>query len=290
VTLDTSRGLTTGERIVALHDRLELLGDLDPGLETDDVFAQLVEACAYRFGEDSQAIMTDPEVAARAHRLRQLCADGEYRLERHWARRILSAPDGGSELELFPYLDNYRRLVALELHTVSGLGIPRSSLRRVCVLGAGPLPLTALLMARELAARVDAVDLDPDASRLATAVLGHLPDPARSDPDRGGDGSVRVACADARDYAGVAEADVVVLAALVGLDSDSKREVVAAVARRMRPGGLLLARSAHRLRGLLYPPLAVEDLDACAGGLLRPLAEVHPLNDVVNSLVVAVRA
>lgn len=273
----TAAGALAG-RVLELHDELERLaagpGGLSPSGPVDAAFSELVGLCAAVPDAVTGAVLADPRVAAVRHRLRQLCAEGEYLLEAHWAGRIAAAGRPPAELDRFPYLANYRDLTALELHTVAGL---RPGRLRVCVLGSGPLPLTALLVARALGSAVDAVDLDARATRLAADVLRRLPDGHL----------VRTHRADARTFAGVARADVVLLAALVGLDTDAKRAVVAAVADRMRPGAVLAVRSAHRLRALLYPPVAPEDL--AAAGTLRPLVEVHPLTDVVNSVVVAVR-
>jgi nicotianamine synthase len=263
----------SGNRIVDLYGHLERLAlgpGLDPGGRVDEVFGELVERC---LSEDAETVLADPRVAALAPRLRALCAEGEYRLELSWARRVVAAPE---TLADFPYWANYRALTALELHTVAGLGAAPD---RVCVLGSGPLPLTALLAARVLGRPVDAVDLDPEASDLAGEVVRRLP---------GGE-LVRSHLADARDFAGVADADLVVLAALVGLDPAGKQAVIGAVARRMRSGSVLVVRSAYGPRTLLYPPVGPADLAAAGGGRLRLLAEVHPLHEVVNSLVVARR-
>ncbi len=266
------------DRIVALEQQLARLDDLEPGAETNRIFERLVDACAYRPGQDAGAVLADPRVGACAPRLRALCADGEFRLERHWAERILASRDPDGELASFPYLDNYRRLTALELHTLTGVGLDRGRLRRACVLGSGPLPLSALLMARELAVPVDAVDIDLEATDLAGAVALRVADGRR----------IRTYQADAAHHPGAADADLVLLAALVGADAAAKREVITAVARRMRPGAFLLIRSAHRLRTLLYPPVDPADVAGVEG--LTPLAEVHPLDDVVNSVIVAVRS
>jgi nicotianamine synthase len=49
---------------------------------------------------------------------------------------------------------------------------------------------------------------------------------------------------------------------------------------------MVLARSAHSLRALLYPVLDVAgDLDVLGG--LDPVAVLHPHTDVVNSVVLA---
>jgi len=120
------------------------------------------------------------------------------------------------------------------------------------------------------------VDLSVEATILAAAVVERM----AASPQ------LRVQHGDARDCPAVASADVVVLAALVGPSPREKLEVLAAVTQRMRPGAFLVVRSAHGLRTLLYPPLHLDDLDTA---VLEPLVEVHPLNEVVNSLLIARR-
>lgn len=50
----------------------------------------------------------------------------------------------------------------------------------------------------------------------------------------------------------------------------------------MAAGALVIARSAHGLRTLLYPHLPVSLL-----GGFRPLAAPRPYTDIVNSIVIA---
>jgi nicotianamine synthase len=47
--------------------------------------------------------------------------------------------------------------------------------------------------------------------------------------------------------------EVVFLAALVGTDTDTKIDILASLARKLKPGTLVVARSAHGLRSVLYP-------------------------------------
>lgn len=61
-------------------------------------------------------------------------------------------------------------------------------------------------------------------------------------------------CADAsRGTLDLGQFDVVYLAALVGTCCKAKLEIIANVVRVMRPGALLVLRTAHSLRSLLYP-------------------------------------
>jgi nicotianamine synthase len=47
--------------------------------------------------------------------------------------------------------------------------------------------------------------------------------------------------------------DVVFLAALVGADTDAKIDILESLARKLKPGTLIVARSAQGLRSVLYP-------------------------------------
>lgn len=262
------------DTIVALHEALQSL-PLEPGPRVDALFSSLVQACRHLPEQEVAPVLADPVVRALTANLRELCATGEYLLERFWAKRLLDAADPRAELARFPHLDNYQQLISLEAHALLGLGLDRSRTHQIAFLGSGPLPLSALLLAREFRAAIHAVDLSVEATILAAAVVERMAAAPR----------IRVQHGDARDCSAVASADVVVLAALVGPSPRDKLDVLEAVTQRMRPGAFLVVRSAHGLRTLLYPPLDLDDLD----DLLEPLLELHPLNEVVNSLLIARR-
>lgn len=256
--------------ILALHDALVAAPTLEPGPGTDALFTRLVGlAVAPRPGHVVDAVLADPELTGRLPDLRARCSAGEYALERAWARRVLAADDPAAALERFPYLQNYRDLTRIEYHAVAGHA-PLAP-RRALFVGAGPLPLSALLLARHGVA-VDAVDVDAEAVALGDAVARALGD------------DVTVREGDVLDLDDLADYDLVCVAALVGLDPDAKTTALAHVRAQMRPGATVLARSAHSLRGLLYPVLDVAD-DGLGG--LEPLAVLHPHTDVVNSVVLA---
>jgi len=266
--------------ILALHDALAAEPSLEPGPRTDALFTALVAlAVAPRAPQEVDAVLADPRLTERLPDLRARCATGEYALERAWAHRVLAADDPHAALEAFPYLQNYRDLTRIEYHAVAGHA-PRAP-RRALFVGSGPLPLSALLLARH-GVQVDAVDIDPEAVELGGRLAAALGD------------DVRVAAGDVLDLGDLAEYDLaeydladydlVCVAALVGLDPGEKAAALAHVRARMRPGALVLARSAHSLRGLLYPVLEVAGGDL---GGLDPVAVLHPHTDVVNSVVLA---
>lgn len=90
---------------------------------------------------------------------------------------------------------------------------------------------------------------------------------------------------DATTLTSLSNFNIVFLAALVGLDTTAKVSIIKAVVSRMRPGALLVTRSAVGLRGLLYPVLEFEELEQGGVGL-EMVVEVRPWNWIVNSTLV----
>jgi nicotianamine synthase len=260
-------------RIRDLHEALLARPHLVPEPATNELFGALVSlAIDPAAARDADAVLGDPAVERLLPSLRRLCAEGEFELERSWARRIVDHPDPRAELARFPYHRNYGDLTRLEHHAVAGL--TSSPVRRVLFIGSGPLPLTSLLLAERHGCEVDNLDREPDAVALGAGLAAAL---GRTGLRfRTGD------VLDGRDGYDWDDYDLVYLAALAGLDPETKHQLLDHLGRRLRPGTLVLARSAHALRGLLYPVLDPDDLPG-----LRTLAVVHPYTEVVNSVVVA---
>ncbi|WP_158220551.1 nicotianamine synthase family protein [Kineosporia sp. A_224] len=277
-----ARGLAgaLADRVVSVHDRLVALDGLAPSPLVDGLFADLVRTCLTAEPRATAAVLADDRVRALRHRLVDLCARGETQLEATWAARVLAAGDPAAEVGRFPYLANYEALTRLEVHALAAAGHAPGGPHRVCFVGGGPLPLSALLLHRTTSAHVRVVDHDPTAVDLANQVLGAL---------GAGDG-VRCVPADAASGAGLAAAaegcDLVVVAALVGLTREGKRQVLGTLAGVLAPGTWVLLRSADGLRTLLYPAVDVGDVSRCG---FVPELLVHPLGEVVNSVLVARR-
>ncbi|PSL01547.1 nicotianamine synthase [Haloactinopolyspora alba] len=259
---------TVRTELLSLHRELESLPDLRPGQVADDVFGRLVRLVLSVPHELAPAVLDDETVRAAGPRLRELCSRGESELERAWSERIATARSPRDELARFPYADNYRRLSRMEIGMLaSAVG---SRVRSLAFVGAGPLPLSALHLAGELDVAVDLVDHDPEALEAGARVAGAL--------GFGGLGRVRADAADVD----LGRYDVVVLAALVGGDAAGKARVLRRMAGSAKPGAVVLARSARGLRQVLYPAVDVDALDG-----YELLSVVHPVNDVINSAVLA---
>ncbi|KAI4283587.1 MAG: hypothetical protein L6R38_002071 [Xanthoria sp. 2 TBL-2021] len=249
---DPVTSLVTG--ILACYVQLSQLPTLRPSSKVNGIFEDLVHLCCVTSDEDiAEKVLTHPKIINIVTPLRCLCSIGEYQLEAHWTERILGC---GCQKEAsvmflnFPYYDNYLDLVRMELNALAS--VTRSGRpRKFAVLGSGPLPMTALsIVSQSMKTNGDAVvvhnvDRDPWAITKSSALcrrLGYRLD------------QVSFQCVEVEDQTlDLHGFDVVYLAGLVGTTSEQKQSVVAQVAKQMSPGAMLLLRSAHRMRSLLYP-------------------------------------
>ena len=255
-------------RIEAAHALLASRADLSPCPDVDAAFGGLVEiarACAPRTAR--RLVMAEAERRVGLAALHRLCAEGEYQLERFWGDRVRHAADPLAELRRFPYWGNYRKLARLE---VAALRKAMPGLQSLLFVGAGPLPLTGYMMATAHRLHVTNLDVEKEATACATHWM----------VDRLGLRNVECLHRDAQAYTAYDAHDAVALAALVGLTGAEKRAIVAHIHRHMRPGQLLMVRSVHGLRGLLYPEVA----PAMEG--FRLVRQIHPRGEVVNSVLI----
>lgn len=217
-------------------------GSLAPTAEVDALFKEL------------RALATQPQTVDETTRmladlqdvmgeLYSLNAEAGFELEKYWGERIQKAADPKAELQQFPLWDNYIRLTGLD---VVAMRRELPDMKRVLFVGAGPLPLTAYIMATEYGLDVTNLDIDGDATCCATAWMERLL----------ASGPLPCVHMDVMDFTGFAEYDAVVLAAMVGLDTASKQRVLTHLHSHLRADQLLLVRCGS----LLYPQLTAQDM------------------------------
>ena len=158
----------------------------------------------------------------------------------------------------FPYYENYVDLTRMELSAITAIN--PTAPQRVAFIGSGPLPLTSLCMCAalkrikeqpaldmKLPLESTIVNIDNNVNAISQSAalckrLGHRAH---------GMGFV---CQDAESLeCELSSCDVVFLAALVGATQSEKEIALASIVDRMRAGSLLVIRTAHSLRTLLYP-------------------------------------
>ena len=250
---------------------LEQVPSLAPGAIVNGLFNRLVALTAENASECvGDKLLDDLHDSGLLARVRGLCSRGESELEAHWAQRLAQAADVETALGSFPYMVEYEALAAQE---VKMLRQELPQVQKVLFVGSGPLPLSALLMARA-GLQVEMADYDAAAHACAQSWLRRC------------EGAERLRClhGDVAEMTDFGRYDAVVLAALVGQNDADKRQFLAHLAAHMRPGQVLLARSATKLRRVLYCEVAPEMFTE-----FEVRQVWHPDGECVNSVVCARR-
>ncbi|KAF2644552.1 Nicotianamine synthase [Massarina eburnea CBS 473.64] len=278
-----------------IYEELSCLDNVSPGERVNGLLTRLVGLCVQPYGSEFEACFLAIEgVQELCASLQSICARAEGELESYWARRILEGSQASIEkdsdprnlLNQFPYYTNYIDLSRLEtsllrafLPSSTTLGI---SPLNIAFIGSGPLPLTSFCLLDIIPnAKIYNIDRDEPALKISSELSETV----------GFGKSMKFACEDVS-VDGVdktksvewEEMDVVFLAALVGMDTATKLGILESLARKLRPGTLVAARSARGLRTVLYPVLELSDDLSRLG--YDVLAELHPHTDVVNSIIV----
>lgn len=200
---------------------------------------------------EAARVLADHRIAAIRDALVQRLALAEGAMERHWARSFrqrvrLTAADFGS----FTYWDCYCHLVDAELSSL----VPHLNLdaaESIAFVGAGPLPLSAIIMHLRTGLRVTCIDVEAEACNFARELCGKA----------GLMGiEVRCACGAHHDYA---LNPVVVIASLVPDKAQVMRRIGAT-----RQAAVVALRSVEGLCTLLYDPVDEMALEALGCGYL----------------------
>ncbi|KAH8550284.1 Nicotianamine synthase [Umbelopsis sp. PMI_123] len=269
------------KEIEGIYTELSRIPSLKPGATTNKLFSKLVGLCIKQYNAETVCdVLEHPHIIQLTKHLRDICSTGEYLLECQWSQQIINEAHtytGNQEelLKKFVYYDNYQELTKLELHAMLGCGVvPRS----VVFVGSGPMPLSSILLADMCSdtSIIRNLDVDKDAIGIASELVSVI----------GKEKRIENLLCDGMDYTGFGEADVIFLAALVGCDHQQKMKFLKRIFDQCKPGTAVMVRSAHSLRGLLYPVIEPEDLVKC--GFLVDI-ELHPHNQVVNSVILARR-
>lgn len=209
--------------------------------------------------------MNHPRIRPILPSLRRVSSESECCLEAYWNSHIVARAQDPKEalklLKSFPYFQNYIELARLELYSLYAVEPALPS--RIAFLGSGPLPLTSMCLLRSLRDGIisqapplmdedeekegpTVVNVDHDATALASSTILCEKLGAWTQ-------GMIFQCSDASSALDLGVFDVVFLAALVGVTQQAKEEIIISVARRMRPGALMVVRSAFGLRTVLYP-------------------------------------
>ncbi|OAD68340.1 hypothetical protein PHYBLDRAFT_100442, partial [Phycomyces blakesleeanus NRRL 1555(-)] len=267
------------QEIEEIYYKLSKMTSLHPVAPVNDLFTRLVHIATFTYNPSIvNLILLCPIIERLLNPLRILCSTAEYHLEMQWSKELglYQANETVTPemiLSRFIYYDNYDALTCLELGALHGVG---GIMAHIVFVGSGPLPLSSILMARKShnIRRIDNIDMSHSATTAATELTNKL----------GMQDRLKHYTIEAKDYDGYEKADVIILAALVGESHEDKMEFLKFISKQMKPGALILTRSAHSLRKLLYVPIEPFHVNSCG---LQTLVVSHPQNEIVNSILIA---
>jgi hypothetical protein len=234
-------------RVLEAHETLHGQADLSPrNPKVNAALSALVhgimEGCPPGEVKD---VLDDPAVRAIRGELVAKLAIAEGEMERCWGELFCArAHMPVADFRDFIYWDCYRHLVENELRTLPHRLRPATG-QSIAFVGAGPLPLSAIIMQARTGLRMTCIDVDPRACSLAQALC-----------HKAGLADIDVICARGESY-DYRNCPVVFIASLV---RDKGR--VVARARETRLRALVALRSAEGLCTLLYDPVDENQLEA----------------------------
>lgn len=257
-------------RVMQLYASISKLESLRPSKQVNTLFTQLVNLCILPCSIDVRDL--PEELQVKRESLISLCGEAEGLLELEFSTFLAKSPKAISNLNLFPYYNNYLKLAKLEHDILVRNGVLKP--KKVAFVGSGPLPLTSLVFAMNhlKSTHFDNYDFDEKANTLARQIVA-------SDVEL--EKRMKFVTKDVMEVREkLGEYDFIFLAALVGMNKEEKVKVLEHVRKYMKEGGILLVRSVKGPRAFLYPVVEEHELVG-----FEILDIFHPTDEVVNSVI-----
>ncbi|WP_211830694.1 nicotianamine synthase family protein [Kistimonas asteriae] len=260
------------DNIINLYRKISLLDSLKPCQKVNTLFQELCFLVTKNYSSSLvENILNDSDIKSIIFDLHKLCAEGEYLLELHWSEKIALSSCPKEFLKKFPYSENYYSLCRLEYHAmVASLG---SKPEKILFLGAGPLPLSVIIYSSFYNLSCTLLDKSEEACSYAEVILSKLD--VRVD---------NIICSDSEFYKSYDNYDVIIFAALNGINKKEKLNIACNVSENSSQDTLLLFRSSYDLRRLLYPEVNLDKLR-----FINKSLEINPFNHIINSIIIASR-
>ena len=99
-------------------------------------------------------------------------------MENHYANLFVGSVNSLDDFRSFIYWDNYKELIQTEINELNKV---KNDIRSFAFVGTGPLPLSPLLLQRELGAKMTCLDIDEQAHSLGRRIVQELDKEGDSD-------------------------------------------------------------------------------------------------------------
>lgn len=242
-------------------ERIESLESLKPSKQTNKVLSALVEDIIE--GKISENELEPGEIK----RMRKLCGKAEFKLEEHWAEKIVDSESPEERIRDFPYYNNYLKLADFEYSVL--VGCCNDLKKKAVFVGGGPLPMTAIIFAKNYGLNVSVIDRDTEAVERSEKLLNSL------------NVEAEVIEASAETFMEYDSYDAVHIASMVGENREEESEVFQNINSQLGEQTHIIGRTVHGNRKLLYRPVSDS-----VKKMFNVEAEKKPSKDIVNSTTV----
>lgn len=250
-----------------LYHQIMSFPNLNPSPRVNQAFSQLVSLALNPQNQDLIKTISPSNL----HLLHQRCSDSEYQLELHWANQVLASPHPWQVLTQFPYWQNYLKLTALEYDLAVAHNTTLSQTNQPFLfVGSGPIPFTAIILAKTHHHRVICLDSDPIAVSLSSQLITKLQLNHR----------LTIHHQSGQDYTQYQASPLIWVAALAGLEPQAKQTIFQVIKDQITSNTHILTRSSHGSRQLLYQPLPTQ-----IQRQFQTIAAHHPQDDIINSIL-----
>lgn len=246
------------QHALRIHELLAATTDLSPRNRdlNQHLSAFVRDTMRPRSSEQITAILAAPEIQKIMPFLRERLGNAEYAMELFSAKAmcgLIGAADdfrAYASFDDFIYMDNYRALVDLELKAMGwptkmpGLNPETQS---IAFVGAGPLPISAILFHLKTGMRITCIDSDPAACEMGSRLIRHLAKNNQRYRTLGDKMGYVVNNGAAHDYV---THPIIFIASLVG----NKDAVLTRIQATSNTHATVLIRTAEGLSQLLYQP------------------------------------
>lgn len=242
-------------------ERVENLETLKPCEETNQVLSGLVN-------DIIEENISEKELEVEEiHRLRKICGEAEFELEKQWAEKIIESENPRQKIRDFPYYENYVKLAEFEYSTL--VGCCNDIKKNAVFVGGGPLPMTALTFAKHYGFDITVMDRSQEAVEKSRKLLEAL------------NINGKVIESSAEEFTDFREYDIIHVASMVGTNKEEELEVFKKIKSQLDKHTHIIGRTVHGNRRLLYRPVSNKVKE-----MFKVEAERRPSTDIVNSTTV----
>lgn len=244
-----------------IYNQILNLDTFSPNLITNQAFTDL-----YTFAISSEDYYCDDLPNDKINTLQWICSTAESCMEKHYSKKIIEAKNTEEEFKNFIYYKNYNDLVELEYLQMQYVN---EETNNVLFIWWWSLPMSAILLAKKYNIQVDIVDCDIEAVESWIKLINKLWLSEK----------IQYFLWNANNFKTDKNYDSVFLAALV-FQSNDINNILDNV--QLLHFNSLFIRSVEGVRKLLYKPVDKKLIN----NYFSPIFEVHPKNELINSILI----